>query len=123
MKKTTADLIAAFTVLVLLILFGVWYFQHQEGWSLVDSFYFTVMTVTSVGYGDLVPTHDASKIVTAFYSMISIPLVLFALGIIAKNYFEHRISSIENRMSELITREKVIEEDVEEVVKDKLKKV
>jgi hypothetical protein len=51
--------------------------------------------------------------------MVSIPLAVFALGVIAKTYFEERISSIENRMSEILTREKVLEEDVEEaVVKD-----
>jgi hypothetical protein len=102
-----------------LIFIGVFYFQYEEGWTLVDSFYFTVMTLTSVGYGDFVPTHDMSKIVTALYSMVSIPLAVFALGVIAKTYFEERISSIENRMSEILTREKVLEEDVEEaVVKD-----
>lgn len=116
MKKATADLLTAFLVLVILIIFGILFFQSQEGWTLIDSFYFTVMTVTTVGYGDLVPTHDMSKIVTAFYSMVSIPLVVFALGVIAKTYFETRISGIENRISEVLTREKVLEDDVEKAV-------
>jgi voltage-gated potassium channel len=120
MKKRNADLLTALLVLLILIAFGVWYFQFEEGWTWVDSFYFTVMTITSVGYGDLVPTHDISKIITSFYSLISIPLVIFALGIIAKSYFEERIMRIERRMTEMLTREKVLEEDVEEAMDNKI---
>lgn len=116
MKKNKADLLAAFMILFVLILFGVWYFQYEEGWNWVNSFYFTVMTITTVGYGDLVPTHDISKIITAFYALISIPLVIFALGTIAKAYFEERLTKIEHRMAEMLTREKTLEEDLEEVI-------
>lgn len=118
MKKSTADILAALSVLLIIIAFGVWYFRFEEGWSAIDSFYFTVMTMTSVGYGDFVPTHNASKIVTAFYAMVSIPLVIFSLGVIAKSYFEKRIGNIEQRMSEILTREKLLEEDVEEAIDD-----
>lgn len=118
MKKSTADILTALLVLLIIILFGVWYFRFEEGWSTIDSFYFTVMTMTSVGYGDFVPTHDASKIVTAFYAMISIPLVIFSLGVIAKSYFEKRIGSIEKRISEMLSREKTLEENVEEAIDD-----
>jgi len=98
MKKTTADLLLAMSILVLLIVLGAWYFYNHEGWSKVDSFYFTVMTITTVGYGDLVPTHEASKIVTSIYSLISIPLVIFILGGVVKAYFEERISKIEKML-------------------------
>jgi len=120
MKKKNLDLISAVVILMILIVIGVWFFNYEEGWGWVNSFYFTVMTVTTVGYGDLVPTHDVSKIVTSIYSMVSIPLVIIALGVIARNYFEKRILGIENRITELLSREKVIEEDVEkELAKDK----
>lgn len=123
MKKSTADLLVAFLVLIIITVFGVWYFRFEEGWTTVDSFYFTVMTMTSVGYGDLVPTHDASKIVTSFYAMVSIPLVIFSLGIIAKSYFENRIGGIENRISEMLTREKILEENVEEAIEEDKKEI
>ena len=31
-----------------------------EGWNVVDSVYFAVVTISTVGYGDLVPTKNAS---------------------------------------------------------------
>lgn len=112
MKKTTIEVIAAVFILCLIIVSGSWFFHQREAWSWVDSFYFTVMTVTTVGYGDFVPTHDVSKVVTAIFSLMSIPLVLFALGVIFKNYFELRIGSIERKMREILTREKDLEEEI-----------
>jgi len=120
-KLKHGELITAVVVLFILIFLGTWFYTYVENWSWVDSFYFTVMTVTTVGFGDFVPTHDISKIMTSLYSMVSIPLVLLALGILARNYFEGRILHIENRMSEMLTREKKLEENVEEVIDDEKK--
>lgn len=106
-----------------LICVGILLFTYFEGWSLVDAFYFTVMTVTTVGYGDLVPTHDISKIVTACYSLISIPLVLFMFTYVAREYFELRISNLEDSLRrQLLQEEEEIEEIVESTVLTKPKK-
>jgi voltage-gated potassium channel len=47
-----------------------------EGWSPVDSLYFSVVTLATVGYGDLHPTTVAGKLFTVIY-------ILSGLGIIA----------------------------------------
>lgn len=124
MKRFSA-LLTALIVILILIVFGVWFFSHSEGWSLIDSFYFSVMTLTTVGYGDFVPTHDVSKIVTALYGVVCIPIVLFIFGVIAENYFENRMKSLEHRLREIMSQEKEIEEAIEETeekIDDKLAK-
>ena len=85
-----------------------------EKWSLVDSLYFTVMTVTTVGYGDLVPTHNLSKIVTLVFSVLSIPLIFLVFGIVIENYLETRIMDLEGRLKDISREEKEIEEIIEE---------
>src|SRR5205807_6047355 len=41
------------------VLFGTIGFKIIEGWSMGDSFYVTVQTLTTVGYGDI-PPHSAT---------------------------------------------------------------
>ena len=38
------------------LLSGTNFYTLEEGWSIVDAFYFSVTTLTTVGLGDLAPT-------------------------------------------------------------------
>ena len=61
----------AFVNLVLL-LSGTLFYSYIEDWPLLDAVYFCVMTMTTIGYGDLTPTTDVSKIFTIIYALLSI---------------------------------------------------
>jgi len=112
-RKRLDLIIIAFIILAALLVFGMFFFRIVEHWSLVDSIYYTAMTITTVGYGDLVPTHDVSKIAASIFAFISIPLVLFSFGIIAESYFELRLAKLERRLQQMVAGEKEIEEILE----------
>ena len=57
--------LAAITALALVS--GTLFYWQVEGWSVLDSIYFSVITLTTVGYGDLAPTTAAGKVFTIFY--------------------------------------------------------
>ena len=61
---------AAALVLVGTIVYGV-----VEDWSWVDSLYFSVVAVTTVGFGDLTPSTDGSKLFTVFYVLSGISII------------------------------------------------
>lgn len=71
--------IALLSMLVLIIAGGTVFFRYVEGWSWLDAYFFTVVTLSTVGYGSLVPITAAGKIGTTV--MIFLGLGVFALVI------------------------------------------
>lgn len=60
-----------------LILFGGALFYHLiEGWSYLDSVYFSAITLTTIGYGDFSPQTDAGKLFTIIYIGVGVGLIL-----------------------------------------------
>ncbi len=56
------------------IVAATFFYRWVEGWALLDAAYFSVMTISTVGYGDITPQTSAGKIFTIIY-------VLFGLGL------------------------------------------
>ena len=54
---------------------GTVVYHFVEDWSWVDSFYFSSVAVTTVGFGDLAPSRDASKLFTVVYVFAGIALI------------------------------------------------
>ncbi len=66
-------------MVLLIIASGTVFFHHIEGWSWLDSYFFTVVTLSTVGYGSFVPVTAAGKIGTTIF--IFIGLGIFAVAI------------------------------------------
>lgn len=49
---------------------------QSEGWNVLDSLYFSVTTLTTVGLGDLTPTNDSSKIFTIIYILVGLGVLV-----------------------------------------------
>jgi voltage-gated potassium channel len=80
------QMIVAFTALTGLIVLGTIVYHQMEHWTWVSSFYFSVCTITTVGYGDLIPTTDVARIFTAFYALVGVGIAFTSLGVIGANY-------------------------------------
>ena len=55
-----------------LITVGTVFYRRVEDLSWIDSLYFCVITLATVGYGDISPATTAGKIFTMFYVVIGI---------------------------------------------------
>lgn len=61
-------------LLVLTLTVAAAFYWEVEQWSLLDSFYFCVMTISTIGYGDFAPTTAGSKIFTMGFAILGIGL-------------------------------------------------
>lgn len=61
---------------------GTVFYRLAEGWAWVDSFYFSVITLTTVGYGDLHPTTTLAKLFTVVYLFTGMGVLISFVGLI-----------------------------------------
>lgn len=74
----------AIFLLVVMLLIGVFGYMTISNYSLIDALYMTVITMTTVGFGEVVPLDDESKIFTIFLILASVVIVGYALSIITE---------------------------------------
>jgi voltage-gated potassium channel Kch len=65
-------LLATFIVLTI----GSIVYHYVEGWGWLDSLYFSVITLTTIGYGDFSPQTDLGKFFTILYIIVGVGLIL-----------------------------------------------
>jgi len=80
----------AVSSLASLITIGTLVFKYLEDWTWIQSFYFSVVTLATVGYGDLHPTTDGSRLFTAFYILLGVAIAVSALAVIGSSYLTRR---------------------------------
>lgn len=88
----------AISSLMSLIAVGTVLFHFLEKWTWIQSFYFSVVTLTTVGYGDLHPTNDFSRVVVAFYILIGVGTALASITVIATDRFNKRADKMRDRI-------------------------
>ena len=89
------------TIILVLLVGGAAVFHAVEGWSWLDSFYFVTVTLATVGYGDIVPTHALSRAFLIVYVLVGVSTVLYGLTTIAQYYIERREVDFEKRFEKL----------------------
>jgi hypothetical protein len=75
-------------LVLLLLLLGVMFYIQVENWRFIDALYFCVITLTTVGFGDLAPHTDTAKIFTSLYVLVGIGVLLAFINLVAKHSLE-----------------------------------
>ncbi|MCB0174657.1 MAG: potassium channel protein [Anaerolineae bacterium] len=65
------------------LLFGTLGYHRLEGWPLMDGLYMTVITMTTIGYGEIGPMNQTGRIFTIFLALASVGIGGYAISTIA----------------------------------------
>ena len=87
----------------LFILFAGAYVYHEvEGWTYLDSLYFSIITLTTIGYGDFSPQTEFGKLFTIIYICIGVGLILTFINTTYAHFSEarHHVSRIRKERKE-----------------------
>lgn len=71
---------------VMVLVIGTVVFHLLEDWSWVDSFYFSSIAASTVGFGDITPSTDASKLFTVVYVFSGITIITVWLNMRFKRH-------------------------------------
>ncbi len=94
-------------LLAFVIVFGVSGYVLIEHWSVFDAFYMTIITISTVGYGEVHPQSVAGRVFSSLLIVVGVGTMLFGFGVFAETLAENafgqfrRQNQMERRLQEL----------------------
>ena len=94
-------------LLAVVIVIGVSGYTLIEHWSLFDAFYMTIITISTVGYGEVHPQSTAGRVFSSLLIVIGVGTMLFGFGVFAETLAENsfgifrRQTRMERQLKEL----------------------
>jgi len=93
-------LISSGGALLMMLVIGTVSYHYLEKWSWISALYFTVVTMATVGYGDLHPTSDTSRLFTVFFILFGVTIALASITYIGGQYLARREAKRYKRQQE-----------------------
>lgn len=82
-EKEYRDLLLTSTFVIII---GGFTYHYLEGWDWIDSFYFSVITLTTIGFGDFAPQTTGGKIFTMIYVLVGLGMILTFIQTVYRHY-------------------------------------
>ena len=97
MDRTT-HLIIVVIISALLVALGTVGYMLIENWSMLDSLYMTVITLSTIGYGEVHTVSQPGRIFTLVLIFLGVGFVLYVIGNVVQFLVEGRIRLVLGRL-------------------------
>ena len=77
-------------VAALLVLTGTIFYWRFEDWTIIQALYFSVVTLTTVGFGDFTPTSAGTQIFTIIYILTGLGVLVALLSSVAQQFIRQK---------------------------------
>ena len=77
-----SQIFVVFSLMTVVLAAGTLGFQAVEGWSLFDSFYMTLVTLTTVGYEEIHPLTFRGRVFASFLMLAGVTTILASITIL-----------------------------------------
>jgi voltage-gated potassium channel len=84
-------------ILVVILFIGSVGYMLIEGWDFLDSLYMTVITITTVGFGEVREVTVLGRVFTIFIIFFGIGIIAYIMGMVAQAMVELQVRSIIGR--------------------------
>ena len=95
--KALRNLKLIFAGLLVIMLGGTAGFHFIEKWSWFDGFYMTLITLTTIGYGEIHPLSHAGRIFNSGLILVGVGTVFLAIGSLTQALLEFELQSVFGR--------------------------
>ncbi len=107
-KTRKAFWMGIFAFLIFLAL-GIGIFPVVEGWSYLQAVYFSIATLTTIGYGDISPATPSGRLFAVFYVLFGVAIIGAAVGIVGEYVVQVRTFAAAERKA--AAQKQAMEED------------
>jgi voltage-gated potassium channel len=100
-------IVVTFLLLIISSAFIVWQLETLQGGSINtygDALWWSIITITTVGYGDIIPATSEGKIVGGVLSLVGIILFMVIVAKITSIFIESKIDSEQNRILQKLSK-------------------
>ena len=73
-------------ITLIILALGTISYHYLEGWSWINALYFSIITLTTIGYGDFSPQTTAGKLFTIAYVILGIGIILGFINTVFQHY-------------------------------------
>ena len=100
--------------------FNALFVRFAEGWSWIDSWYFSVVTFTTIGYGDLVPQSQLTKLILSFSLLVTFGVFIYSFTLLTHIRIRTNVAKMRKDLTKHV--EEKVEQHVEEKVEAQVEK-
>ncbi len=93
----TKHLVLSVLLTICIILIGTLGYMLIEGWGIIDSLYMTIITLTTVGYGEVHEVSRAGQLFTILLIIFGVAFFLYVAGSVVQLMVEGQIATILGR--------------------------